>query len=290
MAEIESLQELVSNLGTVASFLSTAEAVLPVEHEWVVEAKEVRDEVLSRLSDPEKRSLATFRQKTRQRLIYLKKAYIQTYMDLHTRARLGVNEDKRKAALMTDHRLKILKNLSSIELMPRQQLTDFQSRLAGLKSCFALTEQEMEATPVCRHCDFKPSIEPTTAPAATTLHGLDDELDNLIADWTQTLLSNLESPTTKDNLDLLKPEPKMLINRFADNRLLPDELDQDFIRAMGEVLSGLQKVPVKTKNLHAALLAGGSPATLAEIKKRFEHYLDELTRDKDSEKVRIVLE
>ncbi len=40
----------------------------------------------------------------------------------------------------------------------------------------------------------------------------------------------------------------------------------------------------------AALLSGGSPATPAEMKKRFEKYLDELTRGKEPGKVRIVLE
>jgi len=40
----------------------------------------------------------------------------------------------------------------------------------------------------------------------------------------------------------------------------------------------------------AALLSGGSPATPAEMKKRFEEYLDELTKGKEPGKVRIVLE
>jgi hypothetical protein len=40
----------------------------------------------------------------------------------------------------------------------------------------------------------------------------------------------------------------------------------------------------------APLLAGGSPATLAEIKKRFEEYLGDQTKGKDPAKVRIVLE
>ena len=38
------------------------------------------------------------------------------------------------------------------------------------------------------------------------------------------------------------------------------------------------------------LLSGGSPATPAEMKKRFEEYLDELTKGKELGKVRIVLE
>ena len=290
LAEIESLQELVADLSTTASFLATAEAVLPAEHQWVGKTNKVRDEVLAQLGDPDKRGAPTFRQQIQRKLADLKNAYLQTYLGLHTRARLGVNEDKRKTGLMIDERLKMLQKLSTIELMPRQHLTDFEDRLTGLKSCFILTEQEMGASPVCPHCGFKPSSEPPTAPAGTVLDGLDDELDKLVADWTQTLLTNLEDPTTEADLDLLRPVSKKLVNGFIDKRVLPDELDQDFIHALGEVLSGLQKVQVKTANLRAALLSGSSPATPAEMKKRFEDYLDELTKGMDTGKVRIVLE
>ena len=291
LATIESLQELVADLGSLASFLSTAEAVLPADHEWVGKMKKARDEVLAQLGDPDKRGEAAFRQQTRRNLADLKKTYVQTYLGMHTKARLGVNEDKRKISLMRDERLKVLQKLSTIELMPRQHLTDFQNRLTtGLKSCFALTEQELDASPVCPHCNYKPGAEPPTAPAGTVLDGLDEELDKLVANWTQTLLTNLEDPTTKSNLELLKPEPKKLVNGFIKKRELPDDLGPDFIHALSEVLSGLQKVPVKTADLRTALLSGGSPVTPAEMKKRFEDYLDELTKGKEPGKVRIVLE
>jgi len=67
-------------------------------------------------------------------------------------------------------------------------------------------------------------------------------------------------------------------------------LGQDFIHALQEVLSGLVKVAVKTEDLRKALLKGGSPATPAEMKKRFEEYLDELTKGHEPGKVRIILE
>ena len=290
LSEVESLQELVADLGSAASFLSTAEAILQADHEWVGKMKKTRDDVLAQLGDPGKRSAAAFRQQTQRKLADLKKAYLQTYLGMHTKARLGVNEDKRKTSLMGDDRLKVLQKLSTIELMPRQHLTDFQNRLAGLKSCFALTEQEMHASPVCPHCNYKPDAESPSAPAGKILDGLDNELDNLLANWTQTLLANLEDPTTKGNLELLKPESKKLVNGFIKKRALPDALDQDFIHALGEVLSGLQKVPVKISDLRTALLSGGSPVTPAEMKKRFEEYLDELTKGKEPGKVRIVME
>ena len=290
LVEIKALEELVIDLGSTAAYFSTAEAVLPTGNGWIEKMETARDEVLAQLCDPAKRSAAAFRQQTRRRLGDLKKAYLPAYLAMHVKARLGVNEDKRKAQLIGDERLKDLQKLSTIDLMPRQHLSDFQNRLAGLKSCFVLTEQELEASPVCPHCNFKPAVEPPTAPAATMLDALDGELDKLVENWTQTLLANLEDPTTKGNLSLLRPEPRKLVDGFIKKRTLPDDLDQDFIHALQEVLSGLAKVSVKIADLRDALLSGGSPATPAEMRKRFEEYLDGLTKGKEPGKVRIVLE
>ena len=49
-------------------------------------------------------------------------------------------------------------------------------------------------------------------------------------------------------------------------------------------------IPRPRGRRRAALLTGGSPATPAEMKKRFDTYLDELTKGKEPGKVRIVLE
>jgi len=290
LKEMESLQELITALGKTASYLTTSEAVLPVENEWTRKMQAARDEVIAQITNPDIRGEASFRQQTLRKLTELKKSYVRAYLGLHTKARLGVKEDKRKTQLMSDERLKILQKLSTVDLMPRQHLTDFQNRLAGLKGCFALTEQDLDASPVCPHCNFKPAAEPPSIPASKVLDTLDDELDKLGDNWTQTLLTNLEDPTTRDNLDLLKPKSRKLVNGFLMDRKLPAELTHDFIQALQEVLSGLIKVPVKIADLRAALLAGGSPATPAEMKKRFEEYLDQLTKGKEPNKVRIVLE
>jgi hypothetical protein len=159
LKEIESLQDLVTDLGTAASYLSTAEAVLPAEHGLINTMRSTRDDVLSQITDPAKRTATPFRQQIQRKLLDLKKAYRESYLSLHTKARLGVNEDKRKAKLMVDDRLKILQKLSTIDLMPRQHLTDFQNRLAGLRSCFAITEQELDTSPICTHCGFRPAAE-----------------------------------------------------------------------------------------------------------------------------------
>jgi hypothetical protein len=192
-----------------------------------------------------------------------------------------------------EERLIDLQKLSTIDLMPRQHLSDFQNRLAGLKSCFALTEQELEASPVCPHCNFKPGAEFSSdgAPAATMLNNLDGELDKLLENWTQTLLANLEDPTTKERIKkALSTDQKKVVQSFLKTRSLPEDIDNDLLIAIKEALTDLDLVPVKIGDLRDALLTGGSPVTPTEMRKRFEEYLDGLTKGKEPGKVRIVLE
>jgi len=290
LKEIEQLQQLIADLGSAASYLSTAEAVLPAADGWIDKMKAAREELIAKVETPAARGSEIFRQESMRKLTDLKKSYIQTYLSMHTKARLGVNDDKRKAQLMTDERLQILKKLSTIELMHREQLTDLQNRLAGLKSCFALSEHEMDASPVCPHCNYKPVIESPHMSASAMLDNYDEELDKLVQNWTQTLLTNLADPTTKGALNLLKLDARKLVEGFIKKQVLPDNLDQDFIRALQEVLSGLTKVSVAITDLRNALLSGGSPVTPAEMRKRFEEYLDKLIKGKEPGKVRIVLE
>ena len=263
---------------------------LSVEHPLIRKMQENRNEILARLSSPTKRGTATFRQQTIQCLNELKREYINTYIILHSRARLGMNDDKRKANLLRDERLNTLKQLTTIDLMPASQLTDFQNRLAGLKSCFALTEQELQATPICPHCAFNPTHEATDISVGNRLAALDNELDRLQESWTRTLLENLEDPTTREVLELLSAEYRRLIDAFLKAGKLPADLSQDFIYAAHEILSGLAKVVVKQEELQQALLATGSPATLIEMEKRFSEYLRSLAKGKDLDKVRVVLE
>jgi hypothetical protein len=290
LADMEALSELTIELGTTASYLSTAEAVLPMEDALVTRLREVRAVILGEFSNPAKRTAATFRRQVLRQLTDLKKSYIAAYLTLHSRARLGINEDKRKGALLRDERLTALQQLSTIDLMPLQHLTDFQEQLPKLKSCFALTSQQLEISPVCPHCSFKPNVESPSVPAGTMLDRLDAELDNLLGIWTQTLLTNLEDPTIRENLDLLKPESRQLVDTFRQRRTLPDSLTADFIRALSDVLSGLIKVPVRATDLCRVLLADGAPVTPAEMRQRFDAYLSDLTKGKEQGKVRIVME
>lgn len=285
---VEGMLELVAELGTTASYLSQAEMVLSADHPWVRQAQDIRKQVLDKLAaDRTAQHAAEYR----QTLAKLKKDYITAYVGLHSKARLGVSEEKTKSALRKDPRLIAMRALAGISLMPTSQLTSFEEKLDKLKSCASLVESELSASPVCPHCGFRPANEQgELLPAANVLKQLDDELDRLIDGWTQTLLDNLDDPIIQENFDLLKPAARSLVDGFISSKSLPDPVAPEFVAAVQEALSGLEKINVSSADIRQALLQGGSPATPEDLRKRFESFLNDRCKGKDTTKLRFVVE
>lgn len=284
LTAIEQLLNVVAELGTMAAYLSQAQMVLPNDDAWIQQAHEVCARVLAGLAQDRDADY-------RSQLAQLKEAYLSAYIALHSKARLGRAEDKTKSDLMKDSRLATLDKLAGIALMPAGQLETFRARLAALKTCFALTEQELTVTPVCPHCAFKPAQEmlPIAAPALV-LNQLDAELDALVEGWRRTLIGNLHDPIIREKLDLLKAKDRKLIEAFVSSGTLPDPIRLDFIGALEEAFSGLVKELVTTTEIRDALLAGGSPATVEELRRRFDELIAKRSRGKDSTKLRFVVE
>ncbi len=290
--EVEDLVELIQQVAPLCGYLATAEAVLPEDHPWVAEVKEAQGDLLAKATNPKYRADPSFQRALRARLAELKAKYQDAYLALHGKARLGVSDDQRKGELTKDPRLLQLQKLAGVEMMPAQQLRDFENRLFGLKTCFSLTRQDLDAEPICPHCRYRPVEEPADGlPAADVLAHLDEQLDQMVAEWTQTLLGNLEDPTVRENIELVAdPKGKQALQTFLETRELPDAVDNAFVKALQEVLRGLEKVVVTPEDLRKALLRGGMPCTVQELGERFKRYLAELTKGKDVSTVRIVVE
>ena len=225
-------------------------------------------------------------------LAQLKTKYRDTYLALHQKVRLTANEDKKKAEIVKDSRLAQLQKLSGIEMMPSQQLKDLQDSLFALKTCFAVTKPELDAAPICPHCNFRPVEEPAKGPrAGDVLAKVDDRLDELRKEWTQTLLSDLADPTVAEGIDLIDSAPaKKAVKEFVKSKELPEPLNNNFLKAMQEVLSGLQPVTISKDAVHAVLVKGGVPCTVKDLEERFDGFVRELVKGKDASKIRVVVE
>lgn len=290
--EVEELVELVQQVGPTTSYLGKAEAVLQADHPWVEQMRERRGELMIRITSPRHRADSGFQRSLGQVLARLKTAYQDAYLGSHGQARLGATDDQRKARLGQDPRLKQLQQLSTVEMMPTQQLRDYQNALFGLKTCFSLTKQDLEADPICPQCAFRPLEEPFTGTkAGDRVPQLDGELDEMVQSWTNTLLGNLHDPTVAGNIELLGGgEGRDSVQTFLTAKELPDPVSPVFVRALQEILSGLEKVVLTETRLRSALTEGGVPCTMGELKGRFESFVASVTKGKDPTKVRFVVE
>ena len=177
-------------------------------------------------------------------------------------------------------------------MMPTQQLRDFENKLFALKTCFQLGRPELDNDPLCPHCGFRPAEEPAGgATSKKILADLDQVLDGLVRGWTDTLRANLEDPIVSGNIDLVSDTAgKEELRAFLKGKQLPEPVSPAFVKALQEVLSGLQKVSFGSAALQAALSDGGLPCTVSDLRERFDRYVATLTKGKDLSKVRVVIE
>jgi hypothetical protein len=290
--EVDELVELINEVGPQTSYLSTAENVLPGDHPWLEEVQQKQGDLLTKVTSPSHRADSKFQRDLAQTLSKLKTSYQDAYLKLHKKAHLGAKDDEKKAALTNDPRLKQLQTLDAVEIMPHGQLKSLQDELFGLKTCYALSRKDLDASPVCPHTQYRP-VENPPGPqsAAQILTGLDDQLDTLVTDWTQTLLSNLDDPTVFANIELISDAAgKKQLRAFIKANELPEPISPALVKALQEALTGLEKVTVTQTDLYEALVEGGIPCTVDELKDRFDTYVTGLTKGKNTDKVRVVVE
>ncbi len=292
LKEVEDLVRLIQDLTPMASYLSTAEAVLPSGHAWIAEVQDERADLLSKVANSRHRSDAGFQRALGQRLARLKSGYQDAYLELHRQARLGPKEDEKKAGLTRDPRLLQLQKLDGVDMMPHHQLKDFQNRLFQLKTCFSLSRQDLEASPTCPHDHYRPvEAPPGPLSAAQIVADLDDELERMVDEWTRALLANLDDPTVEGNVDLLTdPAGREALREFRRRRELPEPVTPAFVKALQDALTGLERVTVTGADLHKAVAGSGGPCTVEELRERLDQFLAGLTKGKDVKKIRVVVE
>jgi hypothetical protein len=162
--------------------------------------------------------------------------------------------------------------------------------LAKVQTCFTLVKDELDASPICPHCNFRPQEENLGASGVAVLDQIDQQLDGLLENWTKTLLDNLDDPTAKKSIKLLPDVQKEAVNAFLKAKKLPDTISNDLVQGIQQALSGLVAIPVHPSELLDALSDGGAPCTVEQIQTRFEKFVQEITRGKEPSKVRLVVE
>ena len=217
----------------------------------------------------------------------IKAEYIEHYLEMHEKARLGIKGSERKGEIMNSRARQNLRRLTDIVgIFQETQLLRLEEMLANLQVCFKLDNSTLEDRPICHHCNFV--LSEGTPTVQGQLEFIEENLEKLLDSWTQMLISSLEDPLIKTNKELLKKDQQELIDRILDERVLPETVDAFFVATFNTLFGGLDKVNIDTWDI-VALLQSVGPTTVDELKHRLFTYIDEEVKGKDLDKVRIIV-
>ncbi len=216
----------------------------------------------------------------------VKAQYIDLYFTEHQKKRLGVNDGKRKGDMVSSAELANLRRLKTIGILSASKFDNIDKDLSRLKVCFELTADMLKTTHFCTKCHFL--LGEGDLPVKGKLDELDERMDNLLAEWTKTLLNTINDPLVLDQKKYLSPDQQSALDAFLKAKKLPEKIDNFFMGAIEALLQGFEPVTISANDLIDKLDAIG-PCDVDIFKARITAMVDDYTKGKDKEKLRIVL-
>ena len=85
------------------------------------------------------------------------------------------------------------------------------------------------------------------------LDNLGIRIDDLLAEWTKTLLDTISDPIVASQKTFLSAEQQKAIDEFIASGVLPKRVDAFFAKAINALLKGFEPVVIDTDDLMAKL-------------------------------------
>lgn len=220
-------------------------------------------------------------------LAKVKNQYIDIYYAEHQKKRLGVSDGQRKGELVSSVKLANLKRLKAISnIFSTSKLDLIEKDLSGLKVCYELTPEMLKTNHFCTKCNLL--MGEADIPVKGRLDEIEDRIDSLLAEWTNTLFNTVTDPTLEEQKQYLSPEQRKAIDAFIKTKSLPEKIDQFFITAIEDLLQGFEPVAIAADDLIDKLGALG-PCDIETFQHKLKALLDSYTKGKDKEKLRIIV-
>ena len=120
------------------------------------------------------------------------------------------------------------------------------------------------------------------------LDEIEDRVDSLLNEWTETLLNTISDPLVLVQESFLSKEQRNTIKLFVADKKLPDKIDQFFINAVQALLKGFEPVSISASEFIDKLDAIG-PCDVNTFKVKLNEIVSSYIAGKDNDKLRIVV-
>ena len=216
----------------------------------------------------------------------VKDKYIGIYFDEHKKKRLDITDAKRRGQIQESTALAKLKKLRRIEIVSSAKLSAIEQDISGLTVCYELTPEELKSTHICPHCRYQ--LGDHAKNVYGQLDNIENRIDDLVTEWTKTLLDTISDPIVANQKEYLTADQKKVIDDFESSGELPRRVDDFFVKAITALLQGFEPVVIDTEDL-LQKLEELPPLDEAAFTSKIKDILGAYTKGKDTSKLRIVV-
>lgn len=288
VARAAQLLEIVNNLQPVTAYLAVAQANLPASHEWVQRAQGQRQDLIDSVRRMGKGQDSLDLNSFLRGLEQLKRDYIQEYARLHRQMVLSHAGDERRRCLYDDPRLKALKQLAAVDLLPGSELAAWEEAISAIPSSRTFHDGVLQEEPT--HEGFRPAQHRNLDyDANERLQSFDQRLDDILQRWQQALRAGLTSAAARESLNAMTQAERAPIEAFLARTDRDPAIPQEFATAANRALRGIQLLELSIEEMLAALKTGGLPATVEDLEKRFKGFVNKKMRGHDPRNTRLTL-
>lgn len=278
---LRKLEQQAAHATKKAQYIVNALHNIHAKHEWRAAAEQALERIVAALKAEEDC------EKQLDKLQTLKAQYVELYYAMHSGARLGITEQNKRDRLLQDGRYAALRQLASISILPAKRLEEWKAKVDQLQFCWSLRKDDLEHGVLCPHCRYRPEDGRNVGQAS--IEKLDEELDELIAVWTDTVVRTLRDAEMKESIALLTPDQRQMVETFVQAGTFFTPIDAAFVRTLNELFAGIRKVELSVDRLFQ-MAGNGHPLTVEELRNRFEALISEYAGTGHRQSVRILLQ
>ena len=114
------------------------------------------------------------------------------------------------------------------------------------------------------------------------------DIEDLVDQWTTTLINTFNDPELKQNIELLNKEQQLLVRSLLERGEFSLPIDVKLIQAIKELLEGIERVEISTDEV-LQVMGNGNPLTVEALRSNLERLVRSKVGVTPTSKVRIML-
>ncbi|SEN03895.1 hypothetical protein SAMN05192574_102262 [Mucilaginibacter gossypiicola] len=210
-------------------------------------------------------------------------SYADYYLGQYTRSRLSSQDGLAKERILTGESKRVCDIIKDSELINATEYQNWLNNITSLREAAeSLTKSSVIEEP---YHDFNPREyygKPSYA-----ISQLEEQLYGILEKWTMAMRSVFRDPSVQENMDILTPADKQLVEGFRSGAVaLTSENAPRLRNLIAQFARGIDKVEITMEDIHKQL---NKPLTPEEAIDTLTSYINTLCLGKERNKVRIII-